>query len=175
MAEKKMSISEKAKSLLADIERHREEAKKEGMYFTGLSEEEVYRKLTKKNSPMIVMQQWTTATAPGGTIDYSVYIHNPDPDMKKHIFGHVFVGPANMASDVSTAVCAVDSRFARLTQPNVPGLKIDPGTTKNLIFALPVPVQISHTNYLGNCFVFKAGYSDVGEYMDRAVFVFRVE
>jgi hypothetical protein len=173
MAEKNMLVSEKAKNLTAEIERHRAEAKKKGLSFTGLTEVEVYQKLTKKNSPMIVSQGWGPAP-PGGTISYTVGIHNPDPVKKTCLFCQVLVGLANIASDVSDAVSAVDTRFARLTQPDFAGLDIEPGATKYLNFALPVPTNVERTNYMGNCFLFRATWHDPGEYLDRGLFVFKV-
>ena len=174
MEEKKIAhVSEKAKTLLAEIEKHREEAKKKGLMFTALSEDEVFRKLTKKKSPMIVWQSWNSA-APGGSINYSVGIHNPDPDQKIWLFCHVFVGLANIAEDVSDAVSAVDSRFARLTLPDFSGLSIASGATNSLSFSLPVPTNVERTNYLGNCFLFMSTWHDLGEYLDRSLFVFKV-
>jgi hypothetical protein len=119
------SLEEKAKSILAEIDRRRKEAEKRGLNFTAVTEEQIYRKLTKKGSPIIVSQSWGSAQ-PGGTIVYNVGINNPDPSVEFWLFGHVFVGPGNMVTDVGDALCAVDMRFPRLTLPKFDGLRINP-------------------------------------------------
>ena len=174
MSEKKaVLIGDRAKVLLEEIEKRRTEAKKQGMNFTGLTDEEIYRKLTRKNSPMIVAQGWNSA-APGGTVNYTVSINNPDPVRHVWLFGHVFVGLAKVASDVSDAVSAVDTRFPRLTLPDFDGLSIDSGATKDLKFVISIPANVERTNYLGNCFLFRATWHDPALYLDRGLFVFKV-
>ena len=122
---------------------------------------------------MIVWQGWNSA-APHGTINYSVGIHNPDPDQKFWLFCPVFVGLAKIVTDVSDAASAVDSRYARLTMPDFDGLSINSGATSSLNFSLPIPTNVERTNYLGNCFLFMSTWHDLGEYLDRSLFVFKV-
>ena len=173
MERKEKSVKEKARSISEEVAQRRKEAKAKGLKFTGLTEEQIYRKLTKKGSPMIIWQSWGDAS-PGGTVTYNVGIKNPDPNRRIRMFGHVFVGPANMVSDVGVALCAVDTRFPRLTLPDFAGLSIDPGATESLSFSINVPMDVESTNYLGNCFLFRATWHDVGEYLDRGLFVFEI-
>lgn len=158
--------------IVEEVEQRRRAAENEGLNFTSPTEEQFLRKLKKMNSPMIVWQQWTGTVPVGGTITYSVGISNPDPVARGALFVHLFVGPANVAPDVSDALSAVDTRFPRLTLPRFAGLTIDPGTTQSLTFALKTPPALERSNYLGNAFLFQATWHDPGEYLDRALFVF---
>ena len=169
----KKSVEAKAKRILVEIERRRKEAEEKRLNFTAVTEEQIYKKLTKKGSPIIVSQSWGHAQ-PGGTIVYTVGINNPDPYKQIWLFGHVFIGPGNMVTEVGDALCTVDTRFPRLTLPKFAGLKIDPDTTEYLSFSINIPVGIESTNYMGNCFLFKATWHDIGEYLDRGLFVFKV-
>ena len=123
---------------------------------------------------MIVFQGWTGSVSPGGSLSYNVGIRNPDPIRHVWVFAHVFIGLANIVPDVGTAVAAVDSRFPRLTLPKFSGLTIEPGATQTLSFSIPIPTGIEPSNYLGNTFVFRSNWHDVGEYFDRSIFVFEV-
>src|SRR5215204_2883313 len=130
--------TEHARRLLDEIERRRQEAERQGLNFTAPTAEQLLKKLDMVESPMIVGQGWNNAT-PGGTINYSVSISNPDPVQWYWLFVHVFVGPANVAPSVGEAVSAVDPRFPRLTQPRFAGLTLAAGTSQSLSFSLAVP------------------------------------
>jgi hypothetical protein len=173
MKKEQITLEEKAKKILAEIDQKRKVAKEKRMNFTAVTEKQIYQKLTKKGSPIIVSQSWGPAP-PGGTINYTVGINNPDPYQQIWLFCHVFVGPGNMVADVGEALCTVDTRFPRLTLPKFFGLQIDPDTTDYLNFSIPIPVGIESTNYMGNCFLFKATWHDIGEYLDRGLFVMTV-
>lgn len=97
---------------------------------------------------MIVFQSWNS-TSPGGTVNYTIGINNPDPTRSIWLFVHVFVEPANVAPDVGESLTAVDERFARLTQPQFDGLAIDPRVTKSVNFALLV-TWIVASSYSGS-------------------------
>lgn len=56
------------------IEKTKRENK--GEHFTGLTAEEIERKLQRVKSPMIVSQGWGSTT-PGGTVNYSLGVYNP--------------------------------------------------------------------------------------------------
>jgi hypothetical protein len=169
----KKPLEEKAKKILAEIDQQRKEAEKRKMNFTAVTKEELYKKLTKKGSPIIICQSWGS-TSPGGSVNYSVGINNPDPYLQTTLFAHVFFGPSNMVPDVGIALCSVDTRFPRLTLPKAVGLQMDPDTTEHLSFAIPIPLGIESSNYIGNCFLFKASWHDIGEYLDRGCFVVQV-
>ena len=163
-----------AKELLDEIDRQRQEAERQGLNFTAPTEEQLKKKVAKAQSPMIVFQGWSGSVAAPGTIDYTVGINNPDPFQWIWLFGHVFVGPANIARDVGHALSAVDPRFPRLTMPQFAGLTLGPGATQSLKFSLTVPGDIERSNYLGNTFLFQSTWHDVGQYLDRSLFVFEV-
>jgi hypothetical protein len=165
---------EKLKSILDEIERHRKAAKDKKLKFTAPTKKQIWKKLTKEGSPMIVFQSWSDTTL-GGTFNYNVGIKNPDPTRRIWMFNHVFIGPANMDSDVGQALCTVDTRFPRLTLPDFAGLAIDSGATESLTYSIKVPNNVERTNYLGNSFLFRANWHDVGEYLDRSIFVFEVK
>lgn len=123
---------------------------------------------------------------PGGIIHGRMYVDFADPatvPSESGIYVHVWIGSGNIDPDLGTFLMNVDSRFPRLTQPKVPGLQ--PGVSQApeipvrpdsslLDFKLQVPSHVEQTNYLGNiCLMQRAGF-DVGTYLGRASFEFRV-
>ena len=159
--------------LLVEIEQQRQQAEKQGLNFTTPTAEQLRRKLSKTDSPMIVWQSWGGG-APGGSIGYNLGIKNPDPFIYNSLFVHVFIGLANPVSDIGVALTTVDSRFPRLTLPKFAGLSINPGVTESLSFSIHIPTNIEPGYYLGNSFLFRADWHDVGDYFDRGTFVFEV-
>jgi hypothetical protein len=170
---REVSPGEQLKKLKAEIEKHRARAEKEGHNFTAPTDDQLREKLGRVNSPMIVSQGWSGAPA-GGTVSYSVGLHNPDPTPWNSLFVHLFVGAANIPPSVGEALALVDTRFPRLTQPDLAGLQLAAGATQQLNFTLQVPAGVERTNYLGNSFLFQSLWHDPGLYLDRSIFVFKV-
>lgn len=162
-----------AKSVLEEIERRRSEADREGRSFSAVTEEQLLQKLRSAKSPMIVWQSWGSGS-PGSTIRYNVGITNPDPADAVWLFGHVFVGAANIAPDISDALSAVDTRFPRLTMPAFSGLTVKAGDTDHLEFDLAIPASVEKTNYMGNVILYQATWHDPAVYLDRGLFIFAV-
>jgi hypothetical protein len=166
--------AEFANRLLEEIDLQRQEAERQGLNFTAPTEEQLKKKLAAAQSPMIGFQAWSGSVSAPGTINYTVGIGNPDPVQWVWLFGHVFVGPANIVRDVGHALLAVDTRFPRLTMPEVFGLTLAAGQSQSLSFSLTVPGDVERSNYLGNTFLFQSRWHDVGQYLDRSHFVFEV-
>jgi hypothetical protein len=164
-------VKNHVKKVQEAVEKHRREHK--GEHFTALTPEEVEKKLRRVNSPMITSQGWGGAP-PGGTVNYSVGIYNPDPTQAIWTFAHVWVGSGNIDPVVGTFLLNVDTRFPRLTQPDFAGLNIPPGGSTTLNFTLAVPASVERTNYIGNTCLMQFNWHDVGTYYDRGVFVFKV-
>jgi len=99
---------------------------------------------------------------------------NPGPDDAVWLFGHVFVGAANVAPEVGDALAVVDPGFPRLTAPAFPGLTVKAGSTETLQFALTIPPAAEMTNYMGNLVLYRATWHDPAAYLDRSLFVFAV-
>jgi len=181
-------MEKRERKILDKVERHRKlqieeimrgvdqfkRSAEKGMYVTTVTREQLEKKLTRAESPMIVFQGWSGSTGSPGSVSYSVGIMNPDPMTHIWTFAHVFIGLANIAPDVGAAVAAVDGRFPRMTMPDFDGLSIAPGATETLSFKIPVPAGIESSNYVGNTFVFGSTWHDVGNYFDRSMFVFGV-
>ncbi len=174
VVEAEVGIAAHIKRIQTFVNKQEAMARKAGQHFTKMSEQEMARKLTRVNSPMIVSQGWSGSTTPGGSISYTVGIYNPDPVSHSSLYAHVFIGPANMVPDTGKALAAVDARFPRLTEPDFFGLSLGPGASASLSFSVAVPAGMELSNYLGNTFLFKASYHDVGTYLDRSVFPFEV-
>jgi hypothetical protein len=160
-------------SMVAEAGRHRTAAEHDGRFFTALPEDRLLSRATASPLPMIVWQSWNNST-PGGTVDYRAGVLNPGPDDAIWVFGHVFVGAANVAPEVGDALAAVDARFPRLTEPAFPGFTVKAGSTETLEFTLPVPAAAERTNYMGNLVLYRATWHDLAEYLDRSLFVFAV-
>ena len=161
------------KRIKAEIEKLRGSAKK-GDHFTALTDDQIREKLRRTNSPMFIGEGWSGSAPVGGTISYNVTITNPDPVSRDSMYVHVFIGPANTASDVGSALRIVDARFPRLSQPGFFGLTLAPSASQSLSFSIKVPAGVEPSNYMGNAFLLQLNSFDVGVYFDRASFVFQV-
>ena len=164
-------IKEQTKKIQQAIERHKRE--NEGEHFTSLTKDEIEKKLKRVNSPMIVSQGWNSTTL-GGVVNYNLGIYNPDPTQAFWLFAHVWVGSGNVAPPVDTFLLNVDARFPRLTEPTFDGLTLASGAFATLSFALAVPTTVQQSNYIGNSALMNFNWHDVGQYLDRGVFVFAV-
>jgi hypothetical protein len=174
MAERRKSKAALIKDVLAEVSRLEKEAQKEGRIFVGITEEQLKKKLERTKSPMIVGSLWNGTVPAGGTLNYDVYLFNPDPTVAYRLFVHFFVGPGNMVPDSGAALATVDTRFPRLTLPKWIGITLGAQNYWQLAFAVSVPAGIPHTNYLGNAFLFKGNILDVDEVLDRASAIFEV-
>lgn len=154
------------------VEQLRQQAK--GGNFTALNAKEVERKLNRVNSPFITGQGWNHTTQ-GGTVNLILGIYNPDPFQAYFLHAHAWVGSGNADPVVGTFLTNVDTRFPRLTQPEFPGLQLAPGASTVLSFSLTVPASVDDSNYLGNTCLMMVDFHDVGTYLDRSVFPFRVQ
>jgi hypothetical protein len=163
-----------ARALMDELEKRRAEAESEGLNFTAPTEDQLKKKLRSDRSPSIYYQSWSATAPPGGVIAYSLGITNPDPTPWMWLFVHLFIGPANLASDVDEAVSAVDTRFPRLTLPSFDGLQLAPGASQSLSFSIQVPSQIEPTEYFGTSFLFQSLWHDPTMNLDRSFFVFEV-
>lgn len=148
--------------------------KKKDESITTITAEEIAAKFKRVNSPMIVGQGWSSAAAPGGTINYSVTIYNPDPTTAIWTFAHVWVGSGNVDPVTGTFLLNVDTRFPRLTQPDFAGMSIPSGGSVTQSFKIKIPAAVEKTNYLGNTCLMQFNWHDIGKYLDRSVFVFKV-
>lgn len=173
-AGKKWTVAQ-IKGEVAKIQGAIKKLKKEtrGEHFTSVTPDDIGRKLKRVNSPIIVSQGWNSTT-PGGTVNYSLGIYNPDLTQAIWLFAHVWVGSGNVDPTVGTFLLNVDTRFPRLTQPAFAGLTLAPGGFASLQFALKVPAVIEKSNYLGNSCLMQFNWHDVGTYLDRGVFPFAV-
>lgn len=156
-----------------EIARQRRARKYE--HFTGISPEELEKKLQRVNSPFLTFQGWSGAP-PGGSFAYTVGIHNPDPTSASNLYIYVFVGPGNCVTDTGSFLLNVDTRFARQAQPPAFGLVLASGVSTSQTFTIPVPATVEKTTYFGNSALVQAppSYNDIGTYLDRAVFPFTV-
>src|SRR5262245_30571285 len=164
-------IKQHVKKISDAIEKQKREQQDE--HFTSVTPDEIERKLKRANSPMIVSQGWNSTT-PGGTVNYNLGIYNPDPTQAIWLFAHVWVGSGNVDPTVGTFLLNVDPRFPRLTQPAFAGLSLASGASSILSFSLKVPSSVERTNYLGNSCLMRFNWHDIGQYLDRGVFVFAV-
>ncbi|MBZ4421281.1 hypothetical protein [Myxococcus sp. RHSTA-1-4] len=153
------------------VEKNKREAKSE--HFTGISPEEIKKKLMRVHSPFIVSQGWSS-TVPGGSFSYSLGIYNPDPTQASSLYAHVWVGSGNVDPVVGSFLLNVDPRFPRLTEPAFFGLSLPPNGSATLNYTVKVPAKIDTSNYLGNSCLMQFDYHDVGLYLDRSVFVFTI-
>lgn len=164
-------IKEQTKKIQEAIEKHKRENKEE--HFASIKPEEIEAKLKRVNSPIITSEGWSNST-PGGTFNYIVGLHNPDPVSAGDLYVHVWVGSGNVDPTVGTFLINVDPRFPRLMQPPFFGLTLAPSANATLNFSIKVPATVEKTVYLGNSCLMQLSYIDVGKYLDRGSFPFQV-
>jgi hypothetical protein len=160
--------------ILDEIDKKRVEASRKQLNFTGVDQEQLFRKLLRVNSPMIVFQSWNGSAAQGGRIDYQFGVLNPDPTNWVWLYGYGYVGPSNFMRDIGKGVAARDQRFADMTTPSFPGQSIAPSSTVTLTMSLTIPRTIEKTTYQGNTVLFQADWHDTGLYLDRGLWTFDV-
>jgi hypothetical protein len=166
-------IKEHVKKIQDAIEKQKRENQLE--HFRSITPDEIEKKLKRVNSPIIVFQGYVFNAIRGGTVPYHLGIYNPDPTTARDMFAHVWVGSGNVDPTVGTFLTNVDTRFPRLTEPGHPGgLDLAPGGFDVLMFALNVPMCVERTNYICETCLMQLNWNDVGEYLDRAMFVFQV-
>ena len=166
-----VKTKEKIKKIQMAVDRAKKENKEK--HFTSLTPKEIEKKLKRVKSPMIYFQSWGSTT-PGGSFNYNLGIYNPDPNQEIWMFAHVWVGSGNVDPVEGTFLNNVDTRFPRLTLPDFAGLTLAPGASTTLSFTINVPSTVETTNYLGNSCLMRFNWHDVGDYLDRSVFVFDV-
>ena len=176
MAAKRGKWSEaQIKAHIQKIQKVIQEGKREnkGEHFIGITSEQIWDKLKRMNSPMIVYQSWNSTRA-GEGVNLSVGDYNPDPTEAIWLFAHVWVGSGNIDPTLGMFLANVDTRFPRLTEPAFPGLTLAAGASATLTYDLLVQSTIQISNYLGNTCLMQSNWFDVGLYLDRAVFVFGI-
>jgi len=178
-------IEERAATIL-DAQRQMRERGTDEQAFAPVAREDIETGLGSGAVAMLGGFGWTMSAPPGGIIDGRVSVDFPDPAAvaaQSHIYVHVWVGSGNIDPQLGTFLMNVDQRFARLTQPRLPGLR--PGVSQVpelpvfadrslLAFRLPVPFEVEESTYLANICLMKRGTFDVGEYLGRGSFEFRV-
>jgi hypothetical protein len=178
-----MPTSDIRNKVLPEIDVQRKKAEDAKLRFTSLNEQQLTARLLPRSAPamphpmvtaMIVWQSWTGTTSPGGSITYSFGVYNPLPGPQSWLFAHAFIGPANFIHQPGIAVQSIDTRFPRLSEPGFPGLDVGPGATATLHFEMRIPTAIEPSNYLGNTFLFRADWHDVGAHVDRGCWPFAV-
>jgi hypothetical protein len=167
-------IKVQTKKILEAIENEKRRVEGKKLKFAALKPKDIERKLKRVKSPLIIWETWTNQAQPGGTIDYTVTIWNPDPSPAVGVNAHVWVGSGNIDPVVGTFLLNVDPRFPRLTEPDWGGVTINPSSQQTISVTLQVPMGVEKTNYIGNTCLMQVYGFDPGVYLDRAGWIFTV-
>jgi hypothetical protein len=162
------------KNVRDEVEKQRKANKNE--HFYGISDEELDKKLSSVESPFISFFSFGSAP-PGGTINMSAGVYNPDPITYGFLFIHGFSGSGCPvpATDIGSYLLNVDDRFNRVTQPAWTGLSVAPSTSSpGQNFTLKIPATIEKGRYIWNFALLYLPPILVGKVFDRATFVFTV-
>jgi hypothetical protein len=176
MAEKEdKTLEVKLKKVKDEIAKHQKEAEKdEKLKFVGLTDKELWRKLSKAETPFIFgtsISPWSVSQ--GGSLNYWLYIHNPDAGSRRmHVYS--FVGPANFVEVKGRALLTVDTRFPRLIGPNPDGLYLQPHHSSYVGVQLDIPQNVEPSCYMVNAFLFNFRHYETGSLYDRASYIFEV-
>lgn len=152
------------KKLLDEIDVLRTQARNRGLAFSSPTTEQLEKKLKSGNTPIIISMAWSPSGSIFNTFIFEVYVTNPDPNPYDDLFAYFFFGPANMISDVGTALVSVDERFSAMYAkfPFMP-----PGSNGLVRFNYKLPIGTTPGIYLGNTFIFLLDRFDVGAYATR--------
>jgi hypothetical protein len=160
----KRDINETVKRISDEIEVLRDQATKRGLAFSSPTTEQLEKKLKSSQTPFINGMSWVSRAPAASSFFYDIYVYNPDPNPYYNLFAYFFFGPANMVSDVGTALLSVDQRLYRAFK-RFP--YIFPNSSGVVEFNYNFPTGIPLGLYMGNGFIFQPDYHDVGSYMDR--------
>jgi hypothetical protein len=154
-----------------ELAKHRREHDRQGETFTCITREEFAAKMKRVNSPMILSQGWTNTAPPGGTINYSVGIGNPDPVEWVNLAVSVSIGNCNPIASNDEFLTAFDARFPTYAKIAV---FLAPGAFTTQSFQVTIPAGVEKTGYFGNSALLQISFHDVGQYLDRGGFFFDV-
>ena len=153
---------------------HRREHERQGETFRSITREEFEAKMKRVNSPMILSEGWSNSAPPGGTINYSVGIGNPDPIEWFNLAVSVSIGNRNPIAGNDEFLTAFDARFPTYAKPATVGFSLAPGAFTTQSFQITIPAGVEKTGYFGNSALLNISFLDIGQYLDRACFFFDV-
>lgn len=169
------SAAEIWKALEPALKQHEQEHKGSGQKtFMPITREEFEAKMKRVNSPMIVSQSWDDNAAPGGVINYTVGVLNPDPTAWNNLAVALSIGNRNPIANRDLFLNEFDARFPTYAQAAPVGFSLQPGESKTFSFAIRIPAGVEKTGYLGNVVLQRLSFYDVGTYLDRGCFFFDV-
>lgn len=169
MPKSEQEIRREVEQRKRELEMLREEARQQGLAFSGLSEEELVKKIRREStqSPYIYGQGWTSGTTPGAFASYTVYISNPDPVGYHTMFVSIFFGAANFLDDIGEGLSGRDTKWPYLSSAP---FSLAAGATTNKAFSYTTPTGVPPSTYLGNAVVWRGELHDKGIYLDRGLF-----
>ena len=170
-------VKEHIKNIQTEIEKQKKALKKDRI-FVAITPEQTEEKLKRVNSPMITTIEWNN-TRQGGIVNVEVTVYNPDPTTSYRLFLHAWVGSGNIDPNVGTFLLNADARFPRFTIGAPSGFSVAPRVMRTLEipYRLPVdlmPFGIDTMGFLGNICLMHVHGLDVGTYLDRGAFPFRL-
>ena len=107
-----------------ELAKQRKERERQGETFTSITREEFEAKLKRVNSPMIVSQSWNNTAPPGGTINYTVGVMNPDPVAFGALAVAVSIGNRNPIVSNDQFLTTFDARFPTYAKPATIGFSL---------------------------------------------------
>lgn len=157
-----------------ELAKQRKERERQGETFVSITREEFEAKLKRVNSPVIWFESWANSAPPGGTINYSVGVMNPDPVGWSNLAVAVSIGNRNPIVSNDEFLTTFDTRFPTYAKPPTVGFSLAPGATTTHSFQVKIPAGVEKTGYFGNCVLQRIDFLGVGTYLDRACFFFEV-
>jgi len=153
---------------LAEIERHREDAKRQKLEFSCLDEKALLKKIKRMtaHSPYIFSQAWTGGGAAGSAQMYEVQFANPDPGGYFPFFVTIYFGPVAFVTDLGAALAARDSRWPALSSAR---LSLNPGVSLRQRFDFAMPAGLQKGTYHGNSVIWEGEWHDRGTPFDRGL------
>jgi hypothetical protein len=164
---------------LRQIEALEEEARRDGLAFASLTEEELVSKLTGEpegegaHSPFFVTFSWTSGAAAGWPAAVFIpTVANPDWADYMQLFVTLFFGATSFVADVGQALAARDTRMPYMSKESL--LAYGPGTSVQPQLFYAIPSSIPKGDYWGNAVLWQGRYFGKGLLFDRAGFRLRV-
>lgn len=167
------------KRWLRQIEALEEEARREGLAFAALTEDQLVSRLTGKpeeegaNSPFFMTRSWSSGGIAGRSMAVFIpTVANPDPVGYSDLFVTLFFGATGFLADIGQAIAGRDTRLPYMSKESL--LAPGPGTSVTPQLMQLIPASTPPGDYWGDAVLWQGRWRGQGVFFDRMGFRLRV-
>jgi hypothetical protein len=158
--------------LKEEIEILRQLAREQGLGFSSLNEEQLFKKVRGQTSksPFSYSQGWTSATFPGNTANFTLYVRNPDPTAYYPVFVTIFFGLGSFFG-ADQAWIGRDKRWPEFSSDRT---NLAANSNQTFSFSYTLPTGLPRGTYLGNSVLWQGDWHGAGVAFERSMFDVKV-